>query len=566
MEFKKNSIKTFSNAGIKTKKAAVRSTEGKIRSLSSNSGEPERDVANFFIEEGKELNRDRKDAQRSVTDTVKRGMRDKAENAIRTKNDTTIKKNPAGDTTIKVREPLGAADKMGAGAAEKASGAAAQSTMGATESAVSGTVTATEGAVTSTTTVAEGAVASTTAAAESTAAGTVAAAESTAAATTAVAEGTATGTAAAAGGAATGWWVLLIIAVVVLLAVLITLLINALTGYVDDGSTSAWEYVDWLGEEYYLNFQTQINSGIAECTNGSSDLPQVNYYLNGVLVELDAGEDGAEHFTARHTDEILAIWVVLSARDGTVEFSEESKPLIKEIFDKMNALTLEVENNKMTAPATEYVVDFYFTDNSLTVDELAAEYGFDDSEKERLAQLLSAEGEEYLRSISGIRSGVPIDGHINLTLPEDPTRGDYIVYWAKGYLGRSYSSMDCSALVRAAYEKANVPISGTSTTMAKYCVDHDCLISRGQLQPGDLIFWRSVDPDRGAPFCANSNCGGSTCRRWGMIHHVAIYIGDGQVIESATGGVQIRAIWETDKWQIAYYARPYIRILEERGN
>lgn len=556
MEFKKNSIKTFSDAGVKTAKSTVRSVDSKVRSLSSGSGEVEQDVVNFFIEEGKQINRDRKDVNRTVKDTVKREVRNHAENSIRTRKGVSIKKDPAGDVTIKVKETAGAAGKTSSEAANVA-GTATQSSAAAVEGVASGTAAAAEG---------------TAAAAEGTAAaaeGTAAAAESAAVAvegTVAAAEGTAAaaeGTAAAAGGAAAGWWVVLIIVAVIVLAVLITMLVNYITGIVDDGSTSAWEYVDWLGEEYYENFQEQIEKGIAECTLGSSDLPRVNYYLNTVPVELDAGEDGAEHFTARHTDEILAIWVILSERNGEAIFNEDSKPLIKEIFDRMNAVTLEVKNNKMTAPATEYVVDFYFTDDSLTVDELAVEYNFTDAEKERLKKLLSSEGEEYLRSISGTRSGVPIEGNINYALPEDPTRGDYIVYWAKGYLGRSYSSMDCSALVRAAYEKANVPISGTSTTMAKYCVDHDCLISREQLQPGDLIFWRSVEPKRGAPFCGNSHCGGGTCKRWGMIHHVAIYVGDGQIIESATGGVKIRKLWESDKWQIAYYARPYVRILEE---
>ena len=141
-------------------------------------------------------------------------------------------------------------------------------------------------------------------------------------------------------------------------------------------------------------------------------------------------------------------------------------------------------------------------------------------------------------------------------------KGADIVRYALTRLGDPYSKskrgqgryVDCSYFVRWAYQQAGVTSykAGTAAEQARYCVNNHLLISKDQLQPGDIIFWRKN----------GCMCGGDHCDRYQNIHHVGLYIGNGKVIEasSSKGRVVIRKMWGEDggQWRIAYYARPSV--------
>jgi cell wall-associated NlpC family hydrolase len=90
-------------------------------------------------------------------------------------------------------------------------------------------------------------------------------------------------------------------------------------------------------------------------------------------------------------------------------------------------------------------------------------------------------------------------------------------------------SFDCSGLMLYSWRAAGVELPRTSR--AQYSGTRR--ISRGDLQPGDLVFF-------GSP-----------------IHHVAMYIGNGRVVEASRSGVPVRtndrALSRSD---IAGYGRP----------
>lgn len=153
--------------------------------------------------------------------------------------------------------------------------------------------------------------------------------------------------------------------------------------------------------------------------------------------------------------------------------------------------------------------------------------------------------------------------NINSDLPPN-TLGAQIVEAAKKYIGRSYSSMDCSGLVKATYRDCGLTsMSGkSSASMAKACEEMGVLFTGpAQLQAGDLIFFSRYDPGRGPEYCGDiGRCGTGKCKRWMHIHHVAIYINDEFLIDS-TGGensVQIRKHWgvDTAKWKWCCFGRP----------
>ncbi len=80
-------------------------------------------------------------------------------------------------------------------------------------------------------------------------------------------------------------------------------------------------------------------------------------------------------------------------------------------------------------------------------------------------------------------------------------------------------------------------IPKTAASQAEHCADNGYVISRSNLQPGDLVFWSLKNKD------------GSWKQpdRYRHISHVGIYAGDGKVIDAsyARGKVVLRSIFAT---------------------
>ncbi|WP_328703749.1 MULTISPECIES: NlpC/P60 family protein [Actinomyces] len=83
--------------------------------------------------------------------------------------------------------------------------------------------------------------------------------------------------------------------------------------------------------------------------------------------------------------------------------------------------------------------------------------------------------------------------------------------------GESYGGVDCSGLTMLAYRSAGVYL--THSSRVQYGQGDKVPLS--QAQPGDLVFWSSNGTQSG-------------------IYHVAMYLGDGQVIEAPTFGYTVR--------------------------
>ena len=135
-------------------------------------------------------------------------------------------------------------------------------------------------------------------------------------------------------------------------------------------------------------------------------------------------------------------------------------------------------------------------------------------------------------------------------------KGQTIVNQAMTRLGDPYSKskrgtgnyVDCSYLAQWAYKKAGVEIPGTAAKQAQYCYENGYEISKDELRPGDLIFWTKHSATEG---------------RWRDIHHVAIYAGNGKIVEAKNpqNGVEVGNLWGQEgnggDWEIVMYARPH---------
>ena len=83
--------------------------------------------------------------------------------------------------------------------------------------------------------------------------------------------------------------------------------------------------------------------------------------------------------------------------------------------------------------------------------------------------------------------------------------------------GESYGGVDCSGLTMLAWESAGVDLPHLSRAQYGYGMH----VSLGDMEAGDLIFWSSDGTQSG-------------------IYHVAMYLGDGEMIEAPTFGVPVR--------------------------
>ncbi len=77
--------------------------------------------------------------------------------------------------------------------------------------------------------------------------------------------------------------------------------------------------------------------------------------------------------------------------------------------------------------------------------------------------------------------------------------------------GESYGGVDCSGLTMLAWESAGVDLPHLSRAQYGYGTH----VSLGDMEAGDLIFWSSDGTQSG-------------------IYHVALYLGDGEMIEAPT--------------------------------
>lgn len=123
--------------------------------------------------------------------------------------------------------------------------------------------------------------------------------------------------------------------------------------------------------------------------------------------------------------------------------------------------------------------------------------------------------------------------------------GKKVVEFALSKLGSPYSQakrhdgihFDCSSLCYYAYKSAGIDISygsaSTAAAIGNYCVANNQTVSYEQLQPGDLIF-----------YCCTPGNG-----RFMGIDHVAIYAGDGKIIDasSSKGYVVYRNVFWKDR-------------------
>lgn len=356
--------------------------------------------------------------------------------------------------------------------------------------------------------------------------------------------------------AAGGWIVLLVIIVVGAILFVVNSAFGIFYSNEDTGKAEMIPMSQAVAE-ISGDFSAYVDRQIA---NGSAG-------HDNVTVEYDGGIDGDSDSVNNWVD-VLAIYAVKMTMDESapvevVTVNDIKKQALRDLYFEMNPVSIRVEtvedgavDGDETEPVEKAVVHVNISSEDYS--DAARRYGFSEEQNRMLEELTVPENHYLFVALIGIdnyggMTSQEVEDILN-GLPH--TVGGNIVRYALTRLGDPYSMakrgqgnyVDCSYLVRWAYQQAGVTSyrPATAAEQARYCVNNDMLISRGELQHGDVVFWRK---------------NGCHCGRYREIHHVAIYIGGGMIIEasSSQGCVRIKELWgegSGGKWEVIYYARP----------
>lgn len=236
--------------------------------------------------------------------------------------------------------------------------------------------------------------------------------------------------------------------------------------------------------------------------------------------------------------DILAVYMIKHGNgDTATDMTDKAKQNLRKIFKDMCIYSTsggtETETDE-DGNNVDYRVK-YVNITLKTYSDMISEYSFDTEEQELLAELMKP---EYLDSPGyqnpGNRQEPDPDRYHAIVDSVSDANGKRVLEFALSKVGYPYSQelrddgahFDCSSLAYYAWRHAGVSISYQGSTSAAYegklCYDNDWLVHYEDMQPGDLIF-----------FSYESN------GRFMDITHVAIYVGDGMIVEAANKRVGV---------------------------
>jgi cell wall-associated NlpC family hydrolase len=191
-----------------------------------------------------------------------------------------------------------------------------------------------------------------------------------------------------------------------------------------------------------------------------------------------------------------------------------------DLIDQMSAIN-EVADNQAKQIASYAQVTAQYYAQKQKIDALIA---LQTSQKAMLAAQKATINTNltklYAMRVAAYGSATTASGGSTPIPPYIPGRGGVVVKFAYAQLGKPYvwaaagpNSYDCSGLVLAAYKQVGINLPHNAA-MQWGVVHH---IPRAELSPGDLVFYDSSN-----------------------IHHVAIYIGNNEVIHAPTFGDHVK--------------------------
>lgn len=310
-------------------------------------------------------------------------------------------------------------------------------------------------------------------------------------------------------------------------------------------SISSGETTQEVLSAYVSEFNDEVNAELNDhAVYDTSEKIYVNYEGSG---------------TPDNFCDILMVYMVKHGDgDTATDMTDKAKQNLKIIFDDMCSFRItsrtdtetDEEGNTTTTTVKEVRVELKSCYDMVSV------YGFNAEEQEVLAQLMNPEYLAMLGYTGGGGGGDPGEGispeqYQAIVDAISDENGRKVVAFALSKVGYPYSQAyrdsgnyyDCSSLAYYAWRSAGVSImyegSNTAASEGKLCYDNNLLVNYDEMQPGDLIFYSY---DRNGRFM--------------NITHVAIYVGNGKVVEAANTrlGVVYRPV--QGRSSIVFIGRP----------
>ena len=312
--------------------------------------------------------------------------------------------------------------------------------------------------------------------------------------------------------------------------------------------------VQTVTSAYVQEFNRDVNTQVNELTG----------YDLGELVYVDY--EGMDENPSNYYD-IMAVYMVkYGVGDTATVMNDKSKGWLQAVVNDMCSYTTsngtkDVEETHADGNVTMVTKSVLYVNVALkSYREMISVYGFNSDQVEMLEQIMSSEfmGQlGYAGSGSSGGGGSPgvssmTEEEVNAVLSKiTDSRLKTVCSYALHRVGYPYSQemrdsgnyYDCSSLAYYSWKDAGVDIShGGATTAAAEAQGLDeagKTISYEEMQPGDLIFYS---------FTSNG--------RYKNISHVAVYVGDGKVVEALNenSGVVYRDVASVGK--IVVIGRP----------
>lgn len=312
--------------------------------------------------------------------------------------------------------------------------------------------------------------------------------------------------------------------------------------------------VQTVTSAYVQEFNRDVNTQVNEHTG----------YDIGELVYVDY--EGMDENPSNYYD-IMAVYMVkYGVGDTATVMNDKSKGWLQAVVNDMCSYTTsngtkDVEETDADGNVTTVTKSVLYVNVTIkSYRDMISVYGFNSDQVEMLEQIMSPEfmGQlGYAGSGSGGGGGSPgvssmTEEEINAVLSKiTDSRLKTVCSYALHRVGYPYSQelrdsgnyYDCSSLAYYSWKDAGVDIShGGATTAAAEAQGLDeaeKTVSYDQMQPGDLIFYS---------FTSNG--------RYKNISHVAVYVGDGKVVEALNenSGVVYRDVASVGK--IVVIGRP----------
>ena len=306
--------------------------------------------------------------------------------------------------------------------------------------------------------------------------------------------------------------------------------------------------------QYVAEFNRDINTLVTEHKD----------YDIGKIVYVDY--EGTASTPSNYYDVMSVYMVKYGVGNTATVMNDTAKANLKTVFDDMCSYTTstgtkDVEETDADGNVTTVTKSVLYVNVTLkSYRDMISVYGFNSDQVEMLEQIMSPEfmGQlGYAGSGSGGGGGSPgvssmTEDEINAILSGiTDSRQKTVCSYALHRVGFPYSQdlrdsgnyYDCSSLAYYSWKDAGVDISyGGATTAAAEAQGLDeagKTVSFDELQPGDLIFYS---------FTSNG--------RYKNISHVAVYVGNGKVVEALNEslGVVYRDVASTGK--IVVIGRP----------